>query len=247
MVEAVDIRAVLADVAGYGPFFEVMTNPAERVDPTWRPMADLYTDPEPLRARIAHVRRVLDGADDRVAASIAFQGLAARILSAPLAVVILHGALPLLTARSLHWRVSVTGPWPLWAADPAAEPLPADPAAAARAFTDLLVEEHLAPLVAAVRAQVRISERLLWGNAASSVAAGKRLIGTGRPAAAARAARIAGAVLDRGPFTGSGERLPPSPPDVEWTFRRRSCCLYYRVEGGGICGDCVLGAARAQS
>ncbi|MFD2121439.1 (2Fe-2S)-binding protein [Streptomyces cirratus] len=23
-------------------------------------------------------------------------------------------------------------------------------------------------------------------------------------------------------------------------FTRRSCCLYYRVPGGGLCGDCVL-------
>ncbi|GEL16795.1 hypothetical protein PA7_06320 [Pseudonocardia asaccharolytica DSM 44247 = NBRC 16224] len=240
-----DVRAALADVAGFGSFFEVITHPAERADPTWRPMADLYADPEPLRARIAHVRRMLDGADDRIAASIAFQGLAARVLSAPLAVVVVHGVLPLLTARSLHWRVSVTGPWPLWVADPAAGPLPDEPAATAEAFTALVVEEHLAPLVAAVRAQVPISERLLWGNAASSVAAGKRLIGSARPGAAVRAARITDRVLQRGPFAGSGERLPPSPPDVEWTFRRRSCCLYYRLPGGGICGDCVLGASRA--
>jgi FhuF-like iron-sulfur protein len=25
------------------------------------------------------------------------------------------------------------------------------------------------------------------------------------------------------------------------SFRRRSCCLYYRVPGGGLCGDCTLG------
>ncbi|MEU7551440.1 (2Fe-2S)-binding protein [Streptomyces sp. NPDC044571] len=23
-------------------------------------------------------------------------------------------------------------------------------------------------------------------------------------------------------------------------FVRRSCCLYYKVPGGGFCGDCVL-------
>ncbi|MGW5694872.1 (2Fe-2S)-binding protein, partial [Streptomyces asiaticus] len=23
-------------------------------------------------------------------------------------------------------------------------------------------------------------------------------------------------------------------------YRRRTCCLYYRVPGGGLCGDCVL-------
>lgn len=234
-----DVRAALADVGEFGPFFEVATNPAERADPTWRPMAELYADPEPLRARIAQVRRALDS-DERVAASITFQGLAARVLSAPLAVAGLHGLLARLTGTSLHWRPSATGPWPLWAAEPRGRGLPAEPAAAAAALVALLVDEHLGPLVAAVRREVRISERVLWGNAASSVAAGKRLIGASRPAAADRVARLAAAVLDQGPFAGTGERLAPAAPDVSWTFRRRSCCLYYRAPGGGTCGDCVL-------
>ncbi|MGH3614812.1 MAG: (2Fe-2S)-binding protein [Pseudonocardia sp.] len=34
--------------------------------------------------------------------------------------------------------------------------------------------------------------------------------------------------------------LDAAVPDVAWTFRRRSCCLYYRVRDGGLCGDCVL-------
>ncbi|MGH3410268.1 MAG: (2Fe-2S)-binding protein [Streptosporangiaceae bacterium] len=25
-------------------------------------------------------------------------------------------------------------------------------------------------------------------------------------------------------------------------FRRHSCCLYYRLPGGGLCGDCALAA-----
>ncbi|WP_214369254.1 IucA/IucC family C-terminal-domain containing protein [Pseudonocardia sp. H11422] len=234
-----DVRAALADVGGFGPFFEVGTNPTEQADPTWRPLTDLYSDPVPLRDRIAHVRRVLDS-DDRVAASITFQGMAARVLSAPLAVVVLHGVLPALTARTLHWRVSLTGPWPLWVDAPGGEALPDDLGAAADRLAALLVDEHLRPLAAAVRAQVGISERVLWGNAASSVAAGKRLIGTARPEAADRAARIAAGVLARDPFVAAGDRRAPVPPDVGWTFQRRSCCLYYRVREGGTCCDCVL-------
>lgn len=240
-----DLRAALADVAGFGPFFEVDTNPAEAADPTWRPLTDLYSDPAPLEARIAHVARVLGDesgpVDDRIAASITFQGLAARVLSAPLAVVVLHAVVPALTADVVHWRVSATGPWPLWVADPAPLPGPGDDAdAQAGALAGLLVDQHLTPLVAAVRRQVSVSPRTLWGNAASSVAAGKRLIGSTRPEAAGRAARIATAVLAHPAFEGTGELLAPSPPDTGWTFRRRSCCLYYRAPGRGICGDCVL-------
>jgi FhuF 2Fe-2S C-terminal domain len=227
---AVDVRGVLADVGRLGPFFTVGTDPAADADPSWRPLRDLWTDPQPLHDRIAHVRRVL-GSDDRVAASITFQGLAALVLSAPLAAVVLHGVLPDLTPDRLHWRPSAGGPWPLWAGEPGQR----DPGELA-----VQLEENLAPLVAAVRAQVSISERLLWGNVASSVAAGKRLIGVERPERAARAAEVAEALLRTGRLNGTGVQRPPEPPDHAWTFRRRSCCLYYRVRDGGLCGDCVL-------
>lgn len=233
-----DVRAVLADVGSLGPFFAVSTDPTEQVDPTWRPLTHLYTDPATLRERIAHVRRVL-GSDERIAASIAFQGLAARVLSVPFAAAVLHGVLPRLTADVLHFRVSVTGPWPLWCAVPPAAAVP-DVSAAADALAGLLFDDHLAPLVAAVRTQVSISERLLWGSVASSVASGKRLVGMERPAAAARAAEIAGRLLAAGPLVGTGDLLDAAVPDVAWTFRRRSCCLYYRLRDGGLCGDCVL-------
>ncbi|GAY12143.1 hypothetical protein TOK_0533 [Pseudonocardia sp. N23] len=240
-----DVRGALADVAGVNDFFRVDTNPAEAADPTWRPLTDLWTDPAPMADRITHVARVLGGdagpVDDRIAASVAMQGLAARVLSAPLAVAVLHDVVPALTAADVHWRVSVTGPWPLWVADPGFLAGPGlDAADLGAALADLLVDEHLAPLVDAVRALVGVSPRTLWGNAASSVAAGRRLVGNGRPHVAARAARIAAVVLDHPALAAAGERLAPVPPDVGWTFRRRSCCLYYKAPGGGTCGDCVL-------
>ncbi len=220
-----DVRAALGDVASFGEFFVVATGPSESADPSWRPLRELYTDPRPLQDRIAHVGRVL-GADQRVAASIAFQGLAARVLSAPFAAVARHGVLPDLTADALYWRPCATGPWPLWCADPASRD-PAD-------LAGLLIDEHLGPLVGAVRAQVSVSERVLWGSVASSVASAKRLVGT------ERATAVAERLLTTGPLVGTGELLPPAGPDRDWSFRRRSCCLYYRVPGGGLCGDCVL-------
>lgn len=232
-----DVRAVLADVAGLGPFFTVATDPAERVDPSWRPVAEMHTDPAPLRDRIAQVRRVLDS-DDRVAASITFQGIAALLVSAPFAAVAVHGVLPVLTPTTLHWRASAAGPWPLWWAEPRS----------VRGGPDELgpelvgvIEGLVGPLVDAVRAQVPIAEGLLRGSVASSVASGKRLVGQQRPAAATRATRLAELLLD-GPLAGTGDLLEPVAPDTGWTFRRRSCCLYYRVRDGGLCGDCVLHA-----
>ncbi|MDN5748539.1 MAG: (2Fe-2S)-binding protein [Pseudonocardia sp.] len=231
-----DVAAVLADVAQLGPFFTVATGSSPAVDA--RPVGGLYAGrDDALAERIGHVRRVL-GPDDpvtahRVAASITFQGLAALLVSAPYAAVVVHGVLPELTERTLHWTPSAPSPWPLWCPEPTAAPDPA-------ALADALVDGHLAPLVAAVRVQVAVSERILWGNAASAVAAAKRLVAQRWPASADRAARVAQRLLDTGPLAGAGELLPARLPDRVWTFRRRSCCLYYRTHDGGLCGDCVL-------
>lgn len=210
-----DARVVLAEVARLGPFFAVDTNPAEAVDPTWRPLPELASDPEPLRRQIAHVGRVL-GADERVAASIAFQGLAARIVSAPFATAVRHGVVPDLA--QLHWRPATSGPWPLFYGADAL--LPADLPA--------LLDEHLGALVAGVRAQVAVSPRILWSSVASVVASAAAQVGGPDAAAVLRG------LLAVAPLAGHGELAP--------AFRRRGCCLYYRVPGGGLCGDCVLHA-----
>ena len=47
-------------------------------------------------------------------------------------------------------------------------------------------------------------------------------------------------LLTTPPLYGTATLLAAEPPDVGWTFRRHSCCLYHRVPGGGLCGDCVL-------
>jgi hypothetical protein len=231
----VDVRAVLADVAELGPYFAVTPDPG--IDGAgWRPVRELYADPAPVRERIAQVGTAL-GSDARVAASIAFQGLAAQLVSAPFAAVALHGVLPRLGADALRWRSVDSGPWPLGCAEPAGDAVGSG-AAGGAALAALLLVEHLQPLVAVVREQSSIAERVLWGNAASALAGAKRMVGVTRPEAADAAARLAATVLDVGPLRGAGEKLPPIDPDRGWTFRRRSCCLYYRV--GGLCEDCVL-------
>jgi hypothetical protein len=216
----VDAPSLLAAVAGLGPFFTLGAGPGER------PLAD----PEPVRDRIGHVAAALR-CEERVAASLAFQGFAAQLVSAPYAAAVLHGRLPEVTSASVRWTRAADGGWELRTDATAVvegEALPA------------LLTGLLAPLLGTVRARIPVAERLLWGNAASTVAAAKRLLVVQRPAAAARAAEVAEAVLAHGPFAGAGELLPPRDPDLVWTFRRRSCCLYYRVPGGGLCDDCVL-------
>ncbi len=169
----VDVRAVLADVARLGPFFTVGTEPVAG-ERGWRPLAELHTDPEPLRSRIAHVRRVLD-TDDRVAASIAFQGLAAQLVSPPFAAVVLHGVLPRLTARAGYWRPTPSGPWELRCPEPAGTAV-RGAGEGAGALAALLVEEHLDPLVAG---------RAGPGRGVAAGVVGQRRLGGGRRQAGA--------------------------------------------------------------
>jgi ferric iron reductase protein FhuF len=232
-VSPTPVRAALDDVAGLGPFFAASAAPAEAVDPTWRSWRALYDDPAVLAARIELVAGVLGTDDRRVAASIAFQGLAARLVSPVLAVAAVHGLVPAWTPESLHWRLAVTGPWPLWESAPDADRPPAEELPGAVA--DRLVGPHLAALVEVTRAARAVSARVLWGNAASAVAAAGRMVAGARPEADQRAAAVVGAVLRSAPLAGSGAF------ESGWAFRRRSCCLYYRIPNGGVCGDCVLG------
>lgn len=221
------ISGALADVARLGPYFAVSTDEAEAVDPTWRPLEALFTDPQHLATRIAHVRRTLRS-DDRVAASIAFQGLAAQLVAVPFGCAVAHGVIPLLTPATLHWRPVASGPWPLW--------LPA-PQAGRDTLPEVL-DALVAPLVGAVRAQVPIAERLLRGNVASAAASAAAQVAAARPDLAGPARAAVEALLGEGTLAGAGEFTRTG-------FRRNSCCLYYRVPGGGLCGDCVLrGATR---
>jgi ferric iron reductase protein FhuF len=236
-----DIRAALDDVAGIGPFFAVSANPAEVVDDSWRPLRELYTDPEPLAARIRVVAEALGGAEPRVAASITYQGLAARLVSPVLAAATVHRLVPPWSPDTVHWRPAVTGPLPLWESgtdDAARRPGPGElPATVA----EVLVGPHLEALADAVRAVVSVSRRTLRGNAASAVVAAGRLVAQARPAAATRARQVVAELLSSGALAGSGTL------EGRWAFRRRSCCLYYRVVEDGFCGDCVLTERPARS
>jgi ferric iron reductase protein FhuF len=229
---SVSLRAALDDVAAIGPFFAASANPAEAVDDSWRPMRELYCAPEPLAGRIRQVATALGTEDPRIAASIAYQGLVARLVSPIIAAASTYGLVPNWSADTLHWRLAVVGPWPLWesgqmVARPAAERLPS-------AVAEVLVEPHLLALETAVRAQASVSTRTLRGNAASAVVAAGRLVAQARPSVAGRAESVVRGLLEAPSLSGTGTL------STGWVFRRRSCCLYYRVPGGGTCGDCVL-------
>jgi hypothetical protein len=237
-----DVRALLADVAGIGPFFAVATDAAAPGE-GWVAVRALADVDGPLTERIAAVGAAL-GTGGRVAASITFQGIAAQVVAPLFAAVAVHRVLPDAgwsagpaegIAATLHWRPGGGGPWLWWPGATGRATSCPDPTLLGTTLAGLL-----APVVAAVRARVPVSERVLWGNVASSVASARQLVVAARPDAAGVATAVARHLLTTPPLAGTATLRAPEPPDVGWTFRRHSCCLYHRVPGGGLCGDCVL-------
>ncbi|MFI9274361.1 (2Fe-2S)-binding protein [Kitasatospora sp. NPDC052896] len=214
---SVAVTEVLGEVNALGGFFAVGTGEPPAAA---RPLRELYaTGPgTALARRVATVAGRLGTAEPRVAASVVHLGLAARLWSVTLGAAALGGVVPELRPDRTYWQLPEQGLPELWVPDPIGAP------ASASALHRLVVVEQLTPLAAAVRAAAPVSERLLWGNAASALTGASRML----PGPTARG--YARDLLTRAPLAGT---LTPG-------LRRRSCCLYYRLPNGGLCGDCVF-------
>ncbi|MFE6666371.1 (2Fe-2S)-binding protein [Streptomyces sp. NPDC057697] len=217
--------------ASVGGFFVLRTTAPP--DGTHRPLARLYAgDTAPLTARIDTVAARLGTAERRVAASVAHLGLASRLWSVALGPAALTGSFPALPPGALCWDPEQPAPDDLWL--DGAEPLPGT----ACRIREAVQYGHLVPLAEAVHRDGPLADRLLWGNAGSALAGAlNRLVvwarAHRRPDVAARARALTAELFDHPDLRNTG-----APHDV--AFRRRSCCLYYRTPGGGLCGDCVF-------
>ncbi|MFF0221287.1 (2Fe-2S)-binding protein [Streptomyces sp. NPDC004629] len=235
-----DLDPELAALRPLGGFFVLRVAPDAGTDPH-RPLptlADAYADARsdvygiPLTFRVGLVARRLRAPEPRVSASVAQQGLAARLWSAALGCAALYGRVPDLDPRLLRWDPEAGAPDDLWLTGVRALP------GTAAVLADTVLHAHLGPLGEALRARYGIAAGLLWGNAGSALAGAARELdrwarGSGRGDVADRA-RALTADLFAHPL------LSPTGTFAGTTFRRRSCCLYYRVPGGGLCGDCCL-------
>ncbi|RMB85849.1 (2Fe-2S)-binding protein [Streptomyces shenzhenensis] len=235
-----DLDPDLAALRPLGGFFVLRTTGAAGADPVRRlpTLADAYADTRsdvygaPLTFRVEVVARRLRAPEPRVSASIAQLGLAARLWSAALGCAALYGRVPDLDPGLLRWDPDTRAPDDLWLTEVRALP------GTAAVLTDAVLHAHLRPLGDALRARYGIAAGLLWGNAGSALAGAARELdrwarGNGRGEVADRARALtaelfAHPLLSRtGTFAGTA-------------FRRRSCCLYYRAPGGGLCGDCCF-------
>jgi hypothetical protein len=234
---------MIDEITALGPFFAVATHPAA-APPAAAPWQAM-TGPA-FAARAAAVRGRLaaaggqqpDAVEQRVAASVAHLGLAARLLSPALAAAVLHGALLDHDLAAVRWQPVLGGPVPLSLPDTALGGPALEPGPLADAFAARLHDGPLAEL-AAHHTAFGVSAHILLGNTASAVNGAAAMIASARPELAAATAAFTTAVLDRPPLRAQRDRTH------EGAFRRRSCCLIYRAapgRRGALCGDCALRA-----
>jgi FhuF 2Fe-2S C-terminal domain len=242
-----DDAGLLAELAGFGPFFAVQTHRAGAAAPApWQPLDTLLGSATALTTRISAVRDGLAAAagcpasqiELRVAASVAQLGIAARLISPVLGSAVL--GVPLgIDAGQARWVPATGGPFPLslaLAGDAArpGRPHPAGPAEAVERLTELLA----GPVRALVNVTApMVSRRVLWGNVGSAINGAAAVISTTRPPLRPAAIQVSAAALRFPELAGSYRGQPTT------SFQRRSCCLIYRMAGNPqYCGDCILNA-----
>ncbi|MFJ4775829.1 (2Fe-2S)-binding protein [Streptomyces sp. NPDC088762] len=216
---------VLRRLASVGPFFTVPYG-KEPPGPGFRPLSVLYG--EQLGPYVAEVGRRVGSGPGRVAASTAQLGIASRLWSLGLGCAALAGRVPDLSPDRVWWRLPGAGSLELWLPEPADLP--------AEALGETVLG-NLAVLDAGLRERFGVSSKVLRGNAASGLVGALRVLIDRVPAGPAVEAAAA-LLADGGALAGTGTFLHEEGLGV--AFVRRSCCLYYRVPGGGFCGDCVL-------
>ncbi|MFC9930665.1 (2Fe-2S)-binding protein [Streptomyces sp. NPDC127190] len=234
-----DLDPELAALRPLGGFFVLRTTAPAGEHPGALPtLAEAYAGVpvpgygDPLTLRVTTVAGRLRTTEPRVAASIGQQGLAARLWSAALGCAVRYGRLPDLDPRLLRWDPLASAPDDLWLTE--VRPLPGD----AAGLADAVLHGHLEPLAQALTGRHGVAAGLLWGNAGSALAATARELDRwarahGRTDLAARTQGLTAELFAHPLLRATGTRTGTA-------FRRRSCCLYYRVPGGGVCGDCCF-------
>jgi hypothetical protein len=221
----------LADIATIGPYFE-LTSLGRSEHAAWLPVRTLIDDPGGLRRMIDDVAVRLGTRQRWIAASVFYQGWAARLTSIYAASAALCGAVPDLGAGLVSFRLRHPGPVELDVA-----PLRAlTPTAGWRR----MCEDHLCPLATAIRGQVRIGEYLLRGNVGSALAGALGIVSVQRrlPLESLLSENWAHPA-DLAP-SGRWLRTPDGP-----RYARLTCCGYEQIDQRARCGDCSLNWRRA--
>ena len=223
----------------FGPFFAVSqvddTDGKRASGAEWLPLTAMVEQPALLAGRIAAVRRALASpmpgmATSRVPAQVAVSvtqlGLAARLVAVALAAAVDRVSLP--GAAGFVFQDRLGGPYPLGL-------LTNDPELGSEVGWPDRLHDLVWPVTQLTVDGYGLSARVAWGNVASALASAARMIASVDAAAGARAEVLAGRAFAIGELRGTG------CVDDSGMFRRRSCCLIYRLATDPVfCGDCVL-------
>lgn len=233
MTEAACVTA--AKIAELGPQFRFELSDSAAVDgpgTAWRSISVLLDGSDALGERYEQVRTVLSSmarapVSFRVAASTGLLGLSARLLSPAFGAALLGRTIDLTAAR---WQPSPGGPLPLSFSVSAISTAPTQ-------HSDALLAGPITQLTQRTEA-MSLSPQVLWGNVASAVNGVVTVISSARP-------DLAAAAISRGAELLTHPRLRDAFAGSPGAgFRRRSCCLIYRIAPPGsrnYCDDCVLG------
>lgn len=177
----------------------------------------------------------------RVVASVTFLGYASRVVSPLLGAAVAGGDLPAPRPDQVWWQPRPGGPLPMAYGETQARPCTRmDPAEVAEALAEVAVGGLLTPLLDVFRGRFALSPKVLWGNVASALGGAAGMVADRAPSHAARVFAVVERLLELPALAGAGALVRPFEDRPRRFLVRNNCCLYYRIPGGGTCGDCVL-------
>jgi hypothetical protein len=215
-----DISRELAEISSYKGFFALPTGGAAS---GWHPVRQDYDDG--FATLIAATAARYRTTDLRIGASLVHLGHATRLWSPVLALALAHRVVPdLQNLQRADDSAQLRLPEPVGAA--------VGEVCATRLYR-LVVHEHMQAFADGLR--ITLAPALLAGNIASALVGASRALLTARPDLRGRILQGTAALLDTGVLAGTG-----LVTDSHLGFRRGSCCLFYRLPGRSVCGDCVF-------
>ena len=216
-----NIPVELSEVSSYGGFFALTVGG----DPAgWHPVGQSYANGflDLIEATVQRYRTT----ELRVGASLVHLGHATRLWSPVLACALGHGVVPnLADLQRADNGAQLRMPQPV--GDRLKEP------PSPELLYRVVVHDHMEPLAAGL--PVKLAPGLLSGNIASALVGAAQALLSVRPDLRHSIVGITKSLLDTGELTESGVIT-----SADLDFRRRSCCLFYRIPGGSLCGDCAL-------
>lgn len=242
----------LAEAGAVGERFLLLREPPPD-DPMIR--ADQLNDDD-VKSFVALRGRELETADVKVAASMFLQNYVYRIVAPALAMWVLHGRLPDVSATNVGLRFDHAGrPVEVALLSPIVFVRPRDRLSDARCEVsedltatamDILLERHVMAMHDRVRSLFGLGTLLAKGQVASQIGMAFTAIDTNTtvpwPNVVAPAMDFLRRSHDRIAGEGkAGDMVLKRLDDSEGvTFRRGTCCLIYKTPDRGYCGGCPL-------